>query len=262
MANINYADADGYSSLAAAIVFIVPYVPLCGLFILQCFRNLTYVRFVLILFCQIRIAAFTIRAILIASDSAGENLSLFIADQVLFGIGFFGLLYAAYSLVLDRELLSDEPPAKNIISRLGRNRMLFHLSLSTGVALGVAGTTIESNDPTSSTGTTLRKASIAIFLVLTVLQACLTIALIMKENDDEYHTIHTKSFGEKHGSFILCAISFLLLVREIFLMATIDNTKTAANEHFWYPLVALPEVLAVTLYCAPGLAPERFELPK
>ncbi len=43
-----------------------------------------------------------IRAIVIGSDSAGKNLGLLIADEVLFGIGFFGLLYAAYTLVLDK----------------------------------------------------------------------------------------------------------------------------------------------------------------
>jgi hypothetical protein len=36
------------------------------------------------------------------STSAGSNLNLFIADQVLFGVVFFALLYSAYTLVLDR----------------------------------------------------------------------------------------------------------------------------------------------------------------
>jgi hypothetical protein len=36
------------------------------------------------------------------STSAGSNLNLFIVDQVLFGVGFFALLYSAYTLVLDR----------------------------------------------------------------------------------------------------------------------------------------------------------------
>ncbi|PBK70159.1 hypothetical protein ARMSODRAFT_974644 [Armillaria solidipes] len=262
MANYNYADAFGYSALAAAIVFTIAYVPLGGFFILQSFKNPTYVHVVLAIFCAFRVTAFTIRAVLIGSDSAGENLGLYIADQVLFGIGFFGLLYAAYTLVLDRELLSDVPLGKGPISRLARNRRIFRFSLSAGVALGIAGITTEANDPTSSTGSALRKASVIIFLVLTVLQAYQTIVLVRREMDDDYHTVHAKAFGEKHGSFILCAISVLLIVREAFLTATISNTKAAANEHFWYPLVALPEILAVILYCAPGLVPPRSELPK
>ncbi|KAK0473869.1 hypothetical protein IW261DRAFT_1552854 [Armillaria novae-zelandiae] len=228
--------AYGYSALAAAIVFTIAYS----------FKNPTYVHVVLAIFCAFRITAFTIRAILIGSDSAGENLGLFIADQVLFGTGFFGLLYAAYTLVLDRELLSDVPLTNSPISRLTR----------------IAGITTEANDPTSSTGSALRKASIIIFLVLTVLQAYQTVVLVRREMDDDYHTIHAKAFGEKHGSFILCAISVLLIVREAFLTATISNTKAASNEHLWYPLVALPEILAVILYCAPGLIPPRSELPQ
>ena len=45
--------------------------------------------------------AFGIRAALASLDSAGENLNLLIADQVLASVGFFGLLYSAYTLVLD-----------------------------------------------------------------------------------------------------------------------------------------------------------------
>ncbi len=76
-----------------------------------------------------------------------------------------------------------------------------------------------------------------------------------------HHREHAEAFGEKHGSFILCAISILLIVREAFLTATINNTEAALNEHSWYPLVALPEILAVILYCAPGLVPRRSKLP-
>jgi hypothetical protein len=49
----------------------------------------------------VRITAFGIRAALAGLDSAGETLSLLIADEILSGVGFFGLLYSAYTLVLD-----------------------------------------------------------------------------------------------------------------------------------------------------------------
>ena len=66
------------------------------------------------LFCTcppfpVRIAAFTIRAVLAGLDSAGENFSLLIADQVLTSVGFFGLLYSAYTLVLDRYVVAESP---------------------------------------------------------------------------------------------------------------------------------------------------------
>ncbi|PBK70217.1 hypothetical protein ARMSODRAFT_1036301 [Armillaria solidipes] len=224
MAGTNYVDAYGYNSIAAAIVFTIVDVPLCGFFILQSFKIPPTFRFV----------AFMIRAILIESDSVRKTLGLLITDEVLFGTGFFGLLYAAYTLVLDK--------------RLSRSRGIFQLSLTAENALGIAGITTDLNDPTSSTGIALRKATYR------------TVVLVRRERDEGQE--HAKAFGEKHGSFILCAISILLIVREALLTATINNTEAALNENFWYPLVALPEILAVILYCAPGLVPPRFELPK
>lgn len=49
-----------------------------------------------------RIAAYIMRAMLAGSIAQGSNLGLFITDQILFGIGFFALLYSAFNLVLDR----------------------------------------------------------------------------------------------------------------------------------------------------------------
>lgn len=49
----------------------------------------------------VRIAAFILRSVLVTVAADGEKLGLLIADQVLLGIGYFGLLYSAYTLVLD-----------------------------------------------------------------------------------------------------------------------------------------------------------------
>ncbi|KAK0473914.1 hypothetical protein IW261DRAFT_662379 [Armillaria novae-zelandiae] len=263
MSTINYAEAYGYNSLAAAIIFAIPYLPYCGFFVFRFIRSPTYVYGALSLFCAFRVTAFIIRAVMIGSDAAGENLNLLIGDQVLFGVGFFGLLYAAYTLVLDRGLLSEAPPANDRISQLGGNRRLFRILLIVGMGLGIAGITSSSNNPSSSSASGVRKASVIIFLVLTVVQAYLTFVLIMRERQDGYRPLHSAAgFGERHGAFIVCAISLLLLVREIFMVATISNEEREINEHFWYPLVAVPEILAVLLYCAPGLVPPRSQLPK
>lgn len=42
------------------------------------------------------------RAALAKSESAGENFDLVLAEQIIYGVGFFGILYAAYITVLDR----------------------------------------------------------------------------------------------------------------------------------------------------------------
>jgi hypothetical protein len=54
---------------------------------------------------QVRIAAFTLRAILISNNSVGQNKNVFIADEVLSAVGFFSLLYSAYTLVLDMSVV-------------------------------------------------------------------------------------------------------------------------------------------------------------
>jgi len=60
---------------------------------------------------------------------------------------------------------------------------------------------------------------------------------------------------------ILLLVSVLLLVREAFATATINNAQKQNTENLWYPLIALPEILAVILYATPGLVPRRNELP-
>jgi len=42
------------------------------------------------------------RAVLAGSDSAGMDVGLLIGELIVYSVGFFGLLYSAYTLVLDR----------------------------------------------------------------------------------------------------------------------------------------------------------------
>ncbi|KAJ3716733.1 hypothetical protein DFJ43DRAFT_1134544 [Lentinula guzmanii] len=266
---VNYAKLFGFESVAAAGVFAALYAPLAVWFLVLLIRHRSYVVFTLALFCQIRFVAFIIRAILASSESAGENLNLLIADEVLFSVGFFGLLYGAYGLVLARLAFCTALPFDNILNRLIRNRTFFHLTLSTGVALGIAGIVQTSDNPSDSTGSALRKASVVIFVVLTVLQAYQTVVLVIAERRDdldERKQYLGTSFGARNGALIFVIIALLLLIREIFMAATLGSTAKQNNEHFWYPLVALPELLSLLLYAVPGLIPPKrsdvFDLPK
>ena len=58
--------------------------------------------------CLVRIVSFAMRTILAKSESAGENFDLVLSQQIIYGVGFFGILYSAYSMVLDRY---DHPTA-------------------------------------------------------------------------------------------------------------------------------------------------------
>ncbi|KAK7040390.1 hypothetical protein VNI00_009867 [Paramarasmius palmivorus] len=265
---INYAHYVGYNSVAAAVVFAVLYLPLLPWFLLQLFRGRSRLLVILSLFCAIRITAFVIRAYLCSSSSAGENLSLIIADQVLFSVGFFGLLYGAYGLVMDRLDLCERKIDIPIL-RIAGNRNLFRLILLVAVVLGSVGSSKSadfSNPDDIKTGKTLHDVSTIIFLVLTVLQTLQTAVLIRAEGDEtEYNGRATTSAGAKYGSFIFAAISLLLLVRQVFFTATLSNLPKQNNEHFWYPLVATTEFICVVLFATPGLIPPKQnmkELPR
>jgi hypothetical protein len=261
--DINYAHAFGIHSVAAAIIFAILYIPLFGWFVRQSFARPTYVHFVLAFFCALRIAAFGIRAALAGLNSAGQTLGLLIADEILSGVGFFGLLYSAYTLVLDLEQLTDRPPPTSPILRITRNRHLFRMVLMTAVVLGiVSATQTNSNGSTSTTSSSLHKVSTIIFLVLTILQALQTLILVRVEiSEKDTYKRSNESFGAKHAMPILLLVSLLLLVREAFATATINNLAKQNTEHLWYPLIALPEIIAVVLYATPGLVPPRNELP-
>ncbi|KAG6899180.1 hypothetical protein C0993_012626 [Termitomyces sp. T159_Od127] len=195
---INFASILGVESRAAPIVFAAAYVPLFAWFVRQSTgRRLNYVFVALAIFCSskativlslysevdlsilVRIAAFIIRAILAGSRSAGENLKLYITDVVLFSVGFFALLYSAYTLVLDRWLLLDAQPAHGVV-RLAHNRRIFRVVVLAAVTLGVVGTSKASgSDPQE--GQVYRTASTIIFLVLTVVLAGQTVRLALAE---------------------------------------------------------------------------------
>lgn len=177
--------------------------------------------------------------------------------------------------------MQDRPESSNPLIRLTKNRRLFRLVLLVAVILGiVASTEISSSGTISHTGKLERIISTIMFLVLTVLQAFQTFLLARMELSSMYipffnQVLHVpdahdytakgvkrdyESFGSRHSMTILSLGALLLLVREVFYTATITNTAKQNEEHFWYPLVAVPEILVVILSATPGLVPRREEI--
>jgi len=258
----NYAQLFGIHSIPAAFIFAVVYLPFDAWFIMQAVRRPNSVYNFLIVFCLIRTAAFTLRGILAASDSIAQNENAFITYEVLSGVGFFGILFSAYTLVLDRFNMAEKEPPHGPMAIL-RTKRLFHLVLIAGVIIGIVGTTdlTSSSSSTASTGRLLHKIGIAIFFVLTVVQVFLTVMLFRVENNAASYRRRAQAtmWGERHGHYLLVGIAVFLLIREIFSIATIGSSK-ANQEDLWYPLVALTEVLAIVCYSIPGLVPLRSEL--
>ncbi|KDQ62821.1 hypothetical protein JAAARDRAFT_471835 [Jaapia argillacea MUCL 33604] len=283
MAEINYASLSGIHSVAAAVVFAVIYAPLILFYIHQSIKRPTYVFIVLSFFCTLRVTAFVMRAILAGSTSAGENLNLMIAEQIIYSTGFFGLLYSAYTLVLDRELIRSRPPPPGplgLLSRLTRSRYLIRIALMAAVALGITGAINSSEAKTVSAaqnGLKLRQISIYIFLAVCVLLAGETLSLVVGELLDtrdvssetiamapgqKPYPVQAPLSSGKHVLRTLLLIALLLLLREVFFAATTGSSSAttqakANNEALFYPLSALPELLAVCLFAVRGLVPDR-----
>ncbi|KAF5352940.1 hypothetical protein D9758_007910 [Tetrapyrgos nigripes] len=247
--HFNYAKNIGhYDSVAAAVVFALVYIPLFIRFIPLLIRQRFSVLFTMVLFCQIRIVSFIIRAVLASSDSAGENEGLFIADQVLLSAGFVGLLYSAYGLVLDRLQPTETALPMSRIDHLIRNRRLFHLNMSLATALSIVGVIdlTHSDQSDQDTGNTLRKVGAIILLALTIITTYLTGVLMVREKDSAILEGSSKpassrltSLGHVYGSYILGVLCALMLVREIFLAATILANSSKQNEEdsgiLWLP---------------------------
>ncbi|KAF7319664.1 hypothetical protein HMN09_00307200 [Mycena chlorophos] len=266
----DYAEYFEFHSVPAAAIFAAVYALLLGWFVRQSIKNTTYVYITLTVFCLVRVVGFLMRAILTAKESLHGNENLFITAEILFGVGFFALLYSAYTLVLDRERISapidSRKPAFEdslpFIVKLTRNRRLFRMLLTAGVVLMIIGIvdSTSNNTGTQNTGSELRRASTVLFLVLTCIQALQTVLAFLNNPADPY--AEKRRFGDQHGTYIIALISILILIREIFLTATVGNGARQNEERLWYPLVALPEVLAVLCYSISGLVPPRAELKR
>src|SRR5260221_8965081 len=138
---------------------------------------------------------------MIKVESAAESRGLLITDQILFGIGYAGLLYSSYTLVLDlyvffSHIFYDQDAYRSIkmsraeqesnrsgkegnnVLHLLRNRHLFRMTMIVAVVLGiVASTTLSKTGTSGSTATSLREASTIIFLALTGLLTFQTLRL-------------------------------------------------------------------------------------
>jgi hypothetical protein len=176
---------------------------------------------------------------------------------------------------------------QNPVTRIVMNRTLFRLAMSAAVALGVTGITFETSSKPSelSVAPNLRKASVIIFLVLTILLAVQLLLLAKEEAGKRPSTTscYTPPFlnqsleeggpgnrrkegepiGKSFGLFITFLIVALLIAREAFFTATINKPAKQQNEDFFYPLAVVTEFIAVCLFAVPGLVPTgNEELPR
>ena len=157
------------------------------------------------------------------------------------------------------------------------------MAILVALILGIASSSSTNSDGSSSgTTSTLHVASTVLFLVVTVLQAIQTIYLASKrvsgtfnrlllakrensssfKGQNKYYKEGKNSIGVKYGNYILLVISLLLIIRETFATATVNNSAKQDSEPFWYPFLAVTEFLVVVLFSTPGLVPRGDEVPE
>jgi len=261
---INYAKETGIQSVPAAVAFCLAYVPFFIFNLVRFSMNRSYVLFILTFFCAVRIAAFALRAALAGILADAENEDMLIAQQIIYSVGFFGLIYASYALVVDRRKVSGLE-ATNIIERISGNLQLIRLACTAAVALGVAGACEASLSSTASDvslGKELKKVSTIMFLVLCVLLLVQTLFTMMRSSEINEKGYAGSTAGQRNGISILAFVALLLVIKEAFFTATLNNLSAQYNELLFYPLSAAPELIAVAMFVIPGLVPLNSELPR
>ncbi|KAG5351846.1 hypothetical protein C0989_004736 [Termitomyces sp. Mn162] len=187
--------------------------------------------------------------------------AVFAALYFIFLVGF--IVQWLSETVYNRNLLTTPySPLDPPMSRILRFHALYRLVTLSAIVIGSVGlsqvyTSDDSNN--ISAGNSLYITSAVLFLVLIVYLACQTVMLSRAEaRSVDYSGAPTK-FITRHGTYILMGISTLLFIREAYDLATARDRFRANNEHLWYPLLALPEILAVLLFAIPGLVPARVQ---
>ncbi|KAJ7686016.1 hypothetical protein B0H17DRAFT_1137211 [Mycena rosella] len=275
----NYASILGIQNKWAPILFAVLYFIIMIWYLIQAVRKRAFVYAGLALFSAMRVVSFSLRAAIASNHhNAAFNRQMATAYEILYNIGFFSLLLSAYRLLHDRRRLAQMDKARNGLQRalsgLHRGRFV-ELLLLAAIVLGAVGGAFALGTDTGRTrvGDRLTSASTYILLAVTLFVVLLTFLLISLERALR-RTGTPSPLGASSHHALLVFIALLLLLRILYFAATVHQRangqptpasqasstvkQTAqANEHLWYPLAALAELLAVLLFLSGGLVPLR-----
>jgi len=257
---VNYAKQLLIKSFPWAIGLSFIYFLLLVIYIFKAVRNSTYVLWIIAFFCQVRVVAFAMRALLTKRETAGENFHFVLAQQIIYGIGFFGVLYSAYIMVIDRQIIKRTTQASPL-ARITENLHLIRLALIAAVSLSITGVIMLNTGSTTNTVTTgkhLRAASAIIFVLIAILLVLQTVFASVAESrriPDEKDHDSLASFG----LYVLLFCGLLLLVREFFMLGTNGNILQY-KERLFYPFAACTELLVVLFFLLPGITPQKHEL--
>jgi len=281
----NYASIIGIKNKWAPIVFAVIYFVVMVWYLVQAARRHAWVYGGLAFFSALLVVSFSLRAAM-ASNHHNDafNRQMAIAYEVLYNIGYFSILLSVHRLLHDRRWMAKINRAHDkgrstlpyrLMGGFHKGRFM-ELLLLLSIILGAVGVSyaLGTNAGRTKLGNRLTEASTYIFLVATVIIVLFTLLVIHIERSLRGAIASSTPVSSSLEHVILLVIAALLLLRILFYAATVHQRATGqptptsqaassikqtaqGNEHLWYPLAALAELLVVLLFLAPRLVPLR-----
>lgn len=282
--NTNYAQIIGIKSKWAPLIFAAIYFIVMVWYAVQALRKHGWIFGFLALFSAMRVVSFSLRAAMAYNhQKAAFNGAMAIAYEVIYNIGFFSILLSAHRLLSDRRRLAKVDKGRSRLhSSLSRfhNGRFIEILLLASIVLGCVGVAfaLGTDEGRTEVGNKLGEASTYIFLATTVFIVIGLFLVIHIErslrNKGPAGSGKSAVNASTHEHVILALVGLLLLLRILFYAVTIRQRATGkqtpgsaatsavkqtplSNEHLWYPLAALAELLVVLLFLVPALVPVR-----
>jgi len=281
----NYAQILGIQNKWAPILFAVIYFLVMVWYLVQAVRKHGWVYGGLAFFSALRVVSFSLRAAMANNfHNDAFNRKMAIAYEVLYNIGYFSLILSAHRMLHDRRWMAKLSSARNkgrstlpyrIMGGFHKGRLM-ELLLLASIVLGAIGVAFAFGTNTGRTevGNKLTQASTYIFLATTVVIVVFTFLVVKLERSLRGVVASSSPIASTQEHVILLIIGALLLLRILFYAATVHQNATGqpsptseavssvkqtaqGNEHLWYPLAALAELLVVLLFLTPRLVPLR-----
>jgi len=279
MAVTNYAQEFGISNKWAPILFAVLYFFTFCWYTFQFVRRRSSIYGALALFSILRLIAFSLRAALANNTHDQTNRGIAIAYEIFYNLGFFSILLSTYNLLHNRRRVVNTERTLHRFANIFHRGGFFHFLLFLAVLLGLIGIILSLRGPNFQAGRSLSHTSIYIFLAATVLIAILAMIVIHLERGFRTGTGVNNTTGatgtaggvDSTGTgmisrplqwTIIALLATLLLLRTLFFAVSAHRRKNGlegaqSNEHLWFPLAALTELLVLLGFLIPGLVPHH-----
>jgi len=261
--DVNYAHVYGITKAPAIVVTVI-----FALFFIVCIVNavrlirakgVKLVFIYLSVFTSVRVLAFLLRAD-VASN--GTNVNLFITQQIVYAAGFFAVVNTCYSLLHQWFAQAKEFFPDRVQGFMRLLSIVAHIVLLLAVGLGIIGgvnSTPSNSESKIHSGQNLTHISRWIFLILTLIYELIAISSVLHL---QFYNDPLEATNQlKKNVAILALVGIFLNIRTIFNVTSNTHIAIFYNEHLFYPLSVLPEMLVLCTLCFPGVVRRYADTP-